>query len=85
MTLPLFGVCTVILYWMLPGETKPRTKTRIHEMQHVFQGRRNRLFLLSYLIEDVKKGYRESKYEVEARENTEIILRGVRPEWAVDL
>lgn len=54
-----------------------------HELKHVEQFRRYGfwLFLLLYLVESLRKGYHDNRFEVEAREAEETGVRsGVRLE-----
>ena len=52
-----------------------------HELQHVQQYRQNGLlgFVVLYLVESVRKGYYENRFEAEARnnENNSALMEGV--------
>jgi hypothetical protein len=49
-------------------------KWLVHEMVHIAQFRRHGTFrfVFLYLFEWIKKGYRNNKYEIEAREKAEV-------------
>lgn len=50
-----------------PGATLSR-RLLVHELTHVRQWEQDRLFPLRYALESLRRGYRDNRYEREARE-----------------
>ncbi len=62
---------TIYLYNISRQDFLSNTKLLAHELTHVKQYQHYGVikFLFLYLIESIKKGYRNNKFEVEARAN----------------
>ena len=50
----------------------------VHELAHVRQWEEDRLFPVRYALESLRRGYRNNRYEVEARE-AELAAHGTHP------
>jgi len=66
---------TILLHGVSEEEFMSNKKWIKHELKHVEQFRRYGTlgFLVRYLFESLRKGYKSNKYEVEAREAEELV------------
>ena len=63
---PTAAAITLWRYVFLAPDTEPEAELLLHELRHVQQFQASRVFPLRYLLESLRRGYQENRYELDA-------------------